>query len=450
MSVTSITDVTESSGEVFAQAVTDSANGLHIGDIVTISGANPTGYDGTFAVASIVNSTTFTYITASGLAAASGTITATTNDQFNFVYEPLSGNAVVSAQLVKLTNADEGNGTPMAGVMIRSSTDDNDPFVAMVQTANNSLEFEYRATSGGVVTAVTLGSIPVGSEYVEIVRSGNNFSGYYSSNGTIWTQLGSTVAIAAMPTTANVGLAASANFNSQLTSATFANVNASTVVAPVVSGFQVNDGSVQRSMVDSLTVTFNEPVTLSAGAITLNLLSQTGGASTPMSFTLTPSSGASTTFVLTFTSPSYIGGSLPDGAYEVIVSAGGVTSGQGQNMSATQDFTFFRLYGDFEGNGTVNGDDFTTLATLLGKQTNSNNWYVDYDGDGLITGDDFTALISRLGKSISIPALPSVELLAAAAPVTSTKQTATPTVTSNVAPTPQHAAKKKPRIGHGR
>ena len=41
MTVTSLTDVTESTGEVFAQAVTASANGLHVGDLVTISGATP-------------------------------------------------------------------------------------------------------------------------------------------------------------------------------------------------------------------------------------------------------------------------------------------------------------------------------------------------------------------------------------------------------------------------
>jgi hypothetical protein len=458
--VTSLTDVTESTGEVFAQAVTTSANGLHVGDLVTISGATSTAYDGTFAVASIVNATTFTYITASGLSAATGTITESTNDQFNFAYEPMSGNVAVSAQLLSLTNADEGNGTPVAGVMMRSSTDDNDPFVAMVQTASNGLVFEYRTTTGGAVTSTPLGSVPVGSEYVEIVRNGSNFSGYYSSNGTAWTQLGSTVAIAAMPSTANVGLAASANYNSQLTSATFDKVNVG--VAPVVSSFQVNDGNVQRSMVNSLTVTFNEPVTLGAGAIALSLLSQTGGASTPMSFTLTPTSGSSTSFVLTFTDPSYIGGSLPDGAYELSVAAGGATSSQGLSLASGQNFTFTRLYGDFEGTGSVNGDDFTTLVSLLGTQTNTNDWYVDYDGDGVISGADFTAFVTRLGDSISIPALPSVVLLAAAPPVaTSTSTTTTTTilaaklttassVTPAVAATTQQMNKKKPSHGHGR
>ena len=184
------------------------------------------------AVSTIVNSTTFRYIPAAGLAAASGTITAATNDQFNFAYEPFNGNAVVSAQLLGLTNADEGNGTPMAGVMVRGSTNDNDPFVAMVQTTVGGLVFEYRTTTGGNVNSVSLGGLSVGSEYVEIVRSGNNFGGYYSSNGTAWTQLGATVAIAAMPSTANVGLAATANYNPQLTDATFANVNVGVQAPP--------------------------------------------------------------------------------------------------------------------------------------------------------------------------------------------------------------------------
>ena len=98
----------------------------------------------------------------------------------------------------------------------------------MLQTAAGSLVFETRATAGGNVLSTTLGSVPVGAEYVEVTRSRNNFSGYYSSNGTSWTQLGSAVAIAAMPATANVGLAASASYNPQLTDAVFSNVVVST------------------------------------------------------------------------------------------------------------------------------------------------------------------------------------------------------------------------------
>jgi hypothetical protein len=636
----SVSSISETRGIGVATVVTSSPDGFNVGDLVTISGASVSSYDGTFAVSSIVNSTTFTFVTASGLAASTGG-TAATNDQFNFASEAVSGDSSVSAQLVGLTNADGALGTPQAGVMYRGGTDNDDPFAAMVQTDASNLVFEYRTTTGGAVTSTSLGSVPVGTEYLEVVRSGDNFSGFYSSDGINWTQLGSTVAIAAMPATADVGLAASAGFNSQLTTATFSNVNipagptvaqaaaaaanpvtgttttlsalgsengtdagltytwAATgpagvtytsttngtnaaknitanftqagsysftvtimdssglfvtssigvtvqqtptavnvtpssvtvapggteqfsatatdqfgnaissptfgwsitgagnsidgtglatlgstpgtytvtaalggvsntasitdATAPIVSGFQVNDGSVQRSMVDSLTLTFNEPVTLSAGAITLNLLSQTGGSPTPITnFNLNSPDGG-TNWVLTFTDPSYIGASLPDGAYEVSALASGISAG-GVNMAANQNFTFYRLYGDFEGTGAVNGDDYTQLVTLLGTQTNSSDWYVDYDADGVISGTDYTAFVTRLGDSISIPALPSVVLLAAApaaiaAPpvttstpptTTNTKQISASITSTSVATVTKPAVKPKPRHGHNR
>ncbi|HEY1922517.1 MAG TPA: hypothetical protein VGG44_07100 [Tepidisphaeraceae bacterium] len=227
---------------------------------------------------------------------------------------------------------------------------------------------------------------------------------------------------------------------------------------PIVSAFQVNDGNVQRAMVDSLTLTFNESVLLAGGAITLNLLSQTGGPSTPISnFNLNSPDGG-TTWVLTFTNPSYIGGSLPDGAYEVSVSAAGVT-GQGLNMAASQNFTLYRLYGDFNGTNAVTGEDFTQLVQLLGRATNSSNWYTDYDGDGVISGIDFTAFVSRLGTSMSIPSLPSIVLLAAAPPVTTPAPTPSTTISNTkpasvfsntplVATVTKPAAKPKPRHGH--
>jgi hypothetical protein len=555
-----------------------------------------------------------------------------TSDQFNFAYEPVAGSGAISAQILGMTDGDGSNGTPQAGVIVRAGTGNADPFAAMVQTTGNSLSFEYRTTSGGSVTTTSVGSIPVGAEYVEIVESGGGFSGYYSTDGVAWTQLGTTVAIA-MPGTADFGLVSTADYNPQLTAATFGNMlvtngpavavnstatpspvtgtstalsvlgiengsdtgltytwastgpaavtytdstngtngaknitanftqagnynfevaiadaggfvvdsfvsvtvqqtptgvvvtpssvtvgtstqeqfsatatdqfgnaisspsftwgitggdnsidgtglatmgptpgtytvtatlggasntaSVTTETAPVALGLQVNDGNVQRSMVDSVTVTFNEAVVLSPGAITLNLLSQTGGPSTPVTnFNLnTPDGG--TTWVLTFTDPSYIGGSLPDGAYEVSVAAADVTGG-GANMAADQNFTFYRLYGDFFGNGAVSGDDFTTIVGLLGRATNSSNWYTDYNGDGVISGVDFTAMVTRLGTGISIPTLPSVVLLAAAPPVISTAPTITPTPTPTnpvvaapvVAPVTKPVAKPKPRHGH--
>ena len=114
--------------------------------MITISGATNSAYDGTFVVTGLYNTTAglnndigaateFTFAIAGGTDTASGTITATLDDQFNFAYEPVTGSATVSAELMSLTNADNGSGTPQAGVMFRASTNPDDPFFAIVQTS---------------------------------------------------------------------------------------------------------------------------------------------------------------------------------------------------------------------------------------------------------------------------------------------------------------------------
>ena len=224
VSVTSLTYTQPTTGQFYVTAVTSAPHGLHVGDTVTIAGASPAGFNGTYAVAGIVNSTTFTYYVVPGASSATGSITATTKDQFHLTYRTLTGGGSVSAQLLSMTNADGGLGTPQAGVMFRAGTNNGDVFASLMQTTSGQLLFQYRTTTGGNVSTTSLGSVPVGSEYVELTRSGNDFTAYYSADGLNWTQLGSSVTIASMPMTADVGLVATANYNAQLTSATFANV----------------------------------------------------------------------------------------------------------------------------------------------------------------------------------------------------------------------------------
>jgi hypothetical protein len=228
-----------------ATAVTTTASGVQVGQTITISGASNSAYDGTFVVTALYNTTAglknqigaateFTFAIASGTDTASGTITATLPDQFNYAYEPVSGSTGISAQLLGLTNADNGSGTPQAGVMYRASTNPVDPFIELAQTSAGNLVLEYRTASGGAVTTQTVSGVPVGSEYVELVRSGSTFTAFYGPDGINWTQLGSPVSITAMPTSANLGLAASASYNPQLTDATFANVDVTATQAPTV------------------------------------------------------------------------------------------------------------------------------------------------------------------------------------------------------------------------
>ena len=88
-----------------------------------------------------------------------------------------------------------------------------------------------------------------------------------------------------------------------------------------------------------------------------------------MIYTLsTPDYG--TTWVLSFTSPydGYVGGSLPDGVYDLAVNGSAITDTTGVQLNTVnQTFSFYRLYGDFGGIGSVNATDFGLLAANFGK-----------------------------------------------------------------------------------
>jgi hypothetical protein len=77
-STAAISSATESSSTV--TATTTAPHGFSAGQVVVITGASISGYNGTFTIAAVPTSTTFTYTAASGLADASGgTATVSTN-----------------------------------------------------------------------------------------------------------------------------------------------------------------------------------------------------------------------------------------------------------------------------------------------------------------------------------------------------------------------------------
>lgn len=56
-------------------------------------------------------------------------------------------------------------------------------------TNGNGLRFEYKTSTGG--THVSTGASPGAAPYwVRLVRSGNTFTGYWSTDGVNWTQSG--------------------------------------------------------------------------------------------------------------------------------------------------------------------------------------------------------------------------------------------------------------------
>jgi hypothetical protein len=146
-----------------------------------------------------------------------------------------------------------------------------------------------------------------------------------------------------------------------------------------------------------------------------------------MSFSLNSPDGG-TTWVLTFTDPSYIGGSLPDGAYALTITGSLVTNAASQAMTGTTTENFYRFYGDFEGTGVVDIGDFNIFAGLFGLPDPSTSplWFVDYNADGVIDITDFNAFSQNFGLSAPMPSVittnvaTTIKTAAVAAPLVST------------------------------
>jgi hypothetical protein len=175
---------------------------------------------------------------------------------------------------------------------------------------------------------------------------------------------------------------------------------APTTVASVV----LNDGSAQRSMIDSITVTFSGAAILDPGAIELR---RQDGSLVDARISISLVDGK-TVAVLSFSGPEFIGGSLADGQYTLTVLADRVHDRWGRELDGDGDGSaggnrvdgFFRLFGDSDGDGDVDRLDRDAFRSAF--KTNAGDagylWYFDFDGDGEVDGQDNGQFNRRFGQ----------------------------------------------------
>jgi hypothetical protein len=202
-------------------------------------------------------------------------------------------------------------------------------------------------------------------------------------------------------TSSNVGTYAITVSQGTLSAAnyTFAFQNGILTVTPApitVQSVQVNDGLAHRSMVTSLTVTFSQPITsLDAGAFEIDLgMTQ-----------LFPTDLAiiGNQVLIRFTGLAGVhGGSLPDGRYLLVEHSGLIHDGGNYETLADHRDTFFRLFGDVNGDGKVDNTDRTAfLAAYRSRRGKANYaWYFDYNADGFVDSVDYYQLLRRYGTNL--------------------------------------------------
>jgi regulation of enolase protein 1 (concanavalin A-like superfamily) len=137
-----------------------------------------------------------------------------TADQFNFVYQPITGDADISARVTSLRNS---SSSAKAGVMIRESLASDARHVLALTYPGGGTAFQRRIDAAGF-SVNTGGPAMTTPRWVRLVRSGFQFTAYASADGVNWTTIGSDTV--PMADTVYVGLAVTSHNVSATTTAT--------------------------------------------------------------------------------------------------------------------------------------------------------------------------------------------------------------------------------------
>ncbi|HZL35405.1 MAG TPA: dockerin type I domain-containing protein [Tepidisphaeraceae bacterium] len=175
-------------------------------------------------------------------------------------------------------------------------------------------------------------------------------------------------------------------------------------------GDGITTNTTQRSEVRTMTLKFDQPFALAASDLSLFMLNtggsglNDGSAPTPMDGSVigsmtSPDGGL--TWVVSFaknTAYTDASGSLNDGIYTLTMNGAGIVPVAGGSLSTT----FHRLFGDFNGDGTVNLTDYRAFKAAFLSQTGGSTYNPAFDsnGDGTINLIDYRRFKANFLKTL--------------------------------------------------
>jgi hypothetical protein len=134
-------------------------------------------------------------------------------DDWTAIYQSssIAESGSVTSQVLSLDAASSGT---KAGVVVRNSLASNGNYDAVVSTGYagvfvtpaNGVTFSWDASGDGRLDTQSTVSGVKAPLWVRLVVNGTQFSGYYSSDGNQWTQIGSAVALASREQTSDAGI----------------------------------------------------------------------------------------------------------------------------------------------------------------------------------------------------------------------------------------------------
>src|SRR5438046_1732172 len=272
----------------------------------------------------------------------------TTTDGFHFVYQPMFGDGTIIARLVSV----QGSSAPQAGIMIRETLNPGASHIFLFNYFS-ALWATERARTGASSSYQPFAGVTLPT-WMKLVRSGNVFAMYGSTNGVNWVQQGTSQTVN-MASSVYIGLAVSNRTTSSLATATFDNLSLAMAgppppnfsVSASPSGLTITQGAGGAS---TITVTplngFNSSVNLSVSGVPSGVTASFNPTSTATTSTLTLTvSGTAPTGAVTLTVTGASGSLtntatislnvIPQGSYTLSASPTGLTIPQGTSGAST-------------------------------------------------------------------------------------------------------------------
>ena len=182
--------------------------------------------------------------------------------------------------------------------------------------------------------------------------------------------------------------------------------------APEVVEFLVQDGARQRSLITSLSVTFNVEVGASLAAGDFELVNRSTGARVQLGADALAYDPAAHRATLSFA--GLPGARLADGRYQLTIPASAVASAENVPMAGPFAATFAVLTGDATGDAVTNDLDLYRVWQNLLKPAFARDLNDDLNGDGQVTAEDLAVV--KGNYLAALPPLPSPSLAPALPP----------------------------------
>jgi hypothetical protein len=130
-------------------------------------------------------------------------------DSFSFVRQPLAGNGSITVRVTSLTGLPKGPVQPglvpwsKAGIIIKQDLSQGSAYAAMMGTGGNGvrMQWNYTGDTPGLPGAASAAS----PRWLRLTRDGDTITGYDSTDGAHWTQVGA-VRLVGLPSTVQAGL----------------------------------------------------------------------------------------------------------------------------------------------------------------------------------------------------------------------------------------------------